>query len=114
MNSWMPPPPPGEGEPLVNGRDPRVVQTHAPGTPCPANPPPPVGWKYWAGALPDGGTDLAVRMRDDRATFPIGSFAQTWLGGQVVGARVEWHTKLGASGKTGCFRGVNLMRRAQS
>jgi hypothetical protein len=41
----------------------------------------------------------------------MGSFVQTWLDGELVAARVEWHDFQGATGKRGCFRGVNLMQR---
>lgn len=95
---------------MVSGLDPRVVPDHDAGTPCPSNPPPPAGWKYWAGALPPGGGELAVRMRDDKQNFPMGCFVQAWLDGELVGARVEWHAVQAATGTHGCFRAVNLMK----
>lgn len=104
---WTPPPPPPPGG-TVASIDPRVVKDHPPGTPCPSNPPAPVGWTYWSGTLPKGGAELAVQMRDDRENHPLGSFVQTWLDGQLVGSRCEWHPF--TAGKKGCFRGINLMR----
>ncbi len=110
-SAWSPPPPPA-GDEEVAVIDPRVPPAHPPGTPCPTNPAPPVGWKYWKGAVPKGGTELATRVLRQRAKYPMGSFVQARLGEKVVGARVEWHTVQGATGKKGCFRGVNLMRAA--
>jgi hypothetical protein len=79
--------------------------------PCSKNPPPPVGWKYWKGRVPKGGTALAVSIRDDQVTYPMGSFVQTHLDGKLVAARVERHPQQGSTGKKGGFRGVNLMAR---
>lgn len=107
--SWTAPALPN-GEELICAIDPRVATTHPKGTPCPTNPPPPVGWRYWKGALPPGGAELAVRLLNGRQKYPMGSFVQARLGRAVVAARVEWHTVQGATGKKGCFRGVNLMR----
>jgi hypothetical protein len=108
---WDPPTPPNSSEsPLVNVVDPRVIQDHQVGVlPCPANPPPPVGWAYWIGPVLHEGGELAVKMLHDPKTFPMGSFVQMFVRGSLVGARVEWHNVQGATGKTGCFRGVNLM-----
>lgn len=50
-------------------------------------------------------------MLHDSAQYPIGSFVQEGLDGELVAARVEWHDFQGATGKRGCFRGVNLMQR---
>lgn len=107
---WLPSPPPAAGGPMVVEIDPRVPSVHIPGKPCPGNPGPPIGWKYWSGSLPAGGQELAIQMRDDTHRFPMGAFVQARLGDQVVGARVEWHTIQGTRGNKGCFRGVNLMR----
>lgn len=106
--SWEPSPPPANDE-LVIDVDPRVPSSRPPGGPCPTNPAPPDGWKYWHAPVPIEASKLAVKMRDDPQTFPMGAFVQTRLNGQLVGVRVEWHTKKGATGQTGCFRGVNLM-----
>jgi hypothetical protein len=43
----------------------------------------------------------------------MGSFVQKRIGDKLVAARVEWHTVQGATGKRGCFRGVNLMKLVQ-
>ncbi len=53
---------------------------------------------------------LAVSVLNDKQKFPLGSFLQTWLDGELIGARVEWHTEQGATCAQGCFRGVNLMQ----
>jgi len=107
---WQPAEPPTDEEPLVE-IDPRVDSTHVVGTlPCPKNPPPPEGWAYWSGALPKGGGALATEILRDAERYPMGAFVQALLAGQLVGARVEWHDLQGATGKRGCFRGVNLMR----
>ncbi len=109
--SWQPPAPPEDGDEMISEVDPRVDGTHAIGVlPCPNNPPPPDGWRYWKGTIPNGGGALASSILDDPEKYPMGTFVQTRLNGMLVGARVEWHTLQGATGKTGCFRGVNLMR----
>jgi hypothetical protein len=92
--------------------DPRIEQDHVAGQlPCPPNPPPPVGWKYWNHSVRASLVELATRLLHDAKTYPMGSFVQTWMDGELVAARVEWHDFQGASGKRGCFRGVNLMQR---
>jgi|SRR5882724_2425514 len=107
---WTPPAPPDNDEPLVTAHDPRVEGTHREGTlPCPNNPPPPVGWSYWKGHVPHGGVALAVEMQGDRETYPMGTFLQTRLEGELVSLRVEWHNVRASTGEKGCFRGVNLM-----
>ena len=89
--------------------DERVVQDHAIGAlPCPANPPPPEGWVYWAGAAGPALTQFAVGVLQH---YPMGTVVMDLVGGELIGARVEWHTVQGATGKTGCFKGVNLLRR---
>jgi hypothetical protein len=107
---WEPPPSPSDSE-LLKEVDPRVDATHHIGVlPCPNNPPPPIGWVYWKGAVPALAGKLAADMLHDSAQYPMGCFVQTLIGGQLVGARVEWHDLQGATGKKGCFRGVNLMK----
>ena len=109
-DAWDPPPPPNDAT-LVVARDPRVITNHQPGVlPCPANPAPPVGWKYWTGRFTPAIGQLAVKVEGSSAEFPMGSFVQTVIDGMLVGARVEWHDFQGLTGKTGCFRGTNLMR----
>lgn len=107
---WKPPPPPNDRE-LLKEVDPRVDATHRIGVlPCPNNPPPPIGWVYWRDSVPALAGKLAADMLHDSAQYPMGCFVQTLIEGQLVGARVEWHDLQGASGKKGCFRGVNLMK----
>jgi len=110
---WTPPAPPET--PLadnVMGVDPRTDQTtHAlgEGLPCPPNPPPPVGWHYWRGReVPAKAGQLALQMRNNPKYYPMGAFLQTYCNGELIGARVEWHSIQGATGKKGCFRGVSL------
>ncbi len=112
---WQPPEPPDAGaDPLIS-LDPRVDTEHRAGVlPCPNNPPPPVGWEYWKGPIPNGGASFAGVILRDSQTFPMGAFVQTHLDGMLVGARVEWHNLQGATGLHGCFRGVNLMRTVTS
>lgn len=95
--------------------DPRVETNHSVGQlPVPKNPPPPVGWEYWrTQRIPPAASKLAVDMLHDAGEYPMGAFARIYTAGQVIGARVEWHDLQGATGKKGCFRGVNLMRRLQ-
>lgn len=93
--------------------DPRVIQDHRVGQlPCPSNPPPPDGWRYWRGheAIPRELGELANTVLHDSKQYPMGAFIQTFHEGELVGARVEWHDLQGASNTKGCFRGVNLMR----
>ena len=107
---WTPTRTPTGTEPAVES-DPRVDRSHTEGVlPCPPNPPPPLGWEYWRGSMRQSQVDLAVQMLKDREQYPMGSFVQCVLDDQWFGARVEWHDVQGATGKTGCFRGVNLMR----
>lgn len=92
--------------------DARVDATHVPGTlPCPQNPGPPSGWTYWSGPTDASERNLAVHMLHDPATYPMGSFVEATHGGEPLGARVEWHTLQAATGRAGCFRAVNLMRK---
>jgi hypothetical protein len=109
---WIPPDPPSDNaQPPVNVVDPRVVQDHQVSVlPCPPNPPPPVGWAYWNHSVRAGLVALATKMLHDGPDYPMGSFVQEWVDGELVAARVEWHDFQGASGKQGCFRGVNLMQ----
>lgn len=92
--------------------DPRVNTTHQVGVlPVPANPPPPEGWRYWGNRkpIPPEASKLCVTMLHALSLYPMGSFARINVQGEVIGARVEWHDTQGATGKKGCFRGVNLM-----
>jgi hypothetical protein len=105
---WAPPLPP-TGEHQVTSIDPRVEQDHFAGQlPCPPKPPPPVGWANWKGVVPPAFADFAMRLLNDSAGFPMGSFVQTRVDGQLVAARVEWHELQGSTGKRGCFRGTTL------
>jgi hypothetical protein len=111
-DAWDPPARPTDAA-LVVARDPRVITGHQPGVlPCPNNPAPPVGWTYWKGQVPAPVGQLAVKVEFTAAQFPMGSFVQALIDGQLVGARVEWHDYQGATGKRGCFRGTSLMRPA--
>jgi hypothetical protein len=109
-DDWdAPAPPMATGELLA--RDPRVVTNHHPGVlPCPHNPPPPVGWAYWKGPVPSGLAALAVKVEDHADEFPMSSFVQALVDGQLVAARVEWHDFQGKTGRHGCFRGTSLFR----
>ncbi len=107
---WDPPAAPTDDEPVVT-LDPRVDTTHSIGVlPAPRNPPPPVGWKYWVGAVTPEETGLAEKILHDPNQYPMGTFVQTRVGNALLAARVEWHTEQGRTGNTGCFRGVNLMK----
>ena len=109
-DAWDPPAPPLGAE-LVVKSDPRVVTNHHIGAlPCPRNPPPPSGWTYWRGTFPAALGELAVKVQSTSAIYPMGSFVQALIGGQLVAARVEWHDYQGATGKRGCFRGTSLFR----
>jgi hypothetical protein len=108
---WTPPDPPDPGAPPVITADPRIQPSGIPlgvGLPCPSNPPPPAGWAYWTGGVTPALSVWAVQMRD---AHPIGTFIQAWIDGQLVGARIEYHDIVGATGATGCFKGLNLLRR---
>jgi hypothetical protein len=107
---WEPPTPPSDDMPCKEV-DPRVDARHEVGVlPCPPNPPAPVGWAYWRGAVPAAATQFATRLLHDAAAYRMGCFVQILLDSSLVGARVEWHTFQGATGKKGCFRGVSLMQ----
>jgi hypothetical protein len=109
-DAWEPPPPPTTTV-LQTSQDPRVITDHQIGrVPCPKNPPPPVGWVYWKGSVPELVGKFAVKVEFTPAEFPLGSFVQTLIAGQLVGARVEWHDYQGATGKHGVFRGTSLFR----
>ncbi|RYZ09223.1 MAG: hypothetical protein EOO73_05540 [Myxococcales bacterium] len=111
---WLAPTPDeGSSEELII-MDPRMITAHRIGElPCPPNPPPPDGWRYWKPkeAVPAILGTLAVKMRDDAQRYPMGAFTQVMHAGELVAARVEWHDMRGRDGAKGCFRGVNLMRR---
>lgn len=109
-DAWDPPSPPTTAD-LIVTRDPRVITNHVVGKlPCPSNPPPPVGWGYWKGSVPQSMVKLAVSVENNPAEYPIGSFVQASIAGQLVAARVEWHDYQGATGAHGCFRGTSLFR----
>ncbi|HEX2730102.1 MAG TPA: peptidoglycan-binding domain-containing protein [Polyangiaceae bacterium] len=109
-DAWVPPPPPTT-EVLQIAQDPRVITNHAIGVPpCPPNPPPPVGWAYWTGSVPEHVGKFALKVEFTSAEFPMGSFVQTLIDGKLVAARVEWHDFQGATGRHGVFRGTNLLR----
>ena len=93
--------------------DPRVETNHVAGQmPVPPNPPPPEGWVYWKNqTVPGDLGKFANTMLHDPGTFPMGSFVRIKSCGAVVGLRVEWHNYQGSTGKKGCFRGVNLLRK---
>jgi hypothetical protein len=111
FENWIPPDPPTSQDDEVNVVDQRVNTTHMVGQlPVPLNPPPPIGWIYWKGAVSSEAGSFTVKILHDSATYPMGSFVQFFTKGALVGARVEWHNIQGATGKKGCFRGVNLMR----
>jgi len=50
-------------------------------------------------------------MLHDPGMYPMGTFVRISVGGEIIGARVEWHDFQGATGKRGCFRGVNLLKK---
>src|SRR6185369_2060219 len=108
-DAWLAPELAGEDE-LISV-DPRVVTNHVVGAlPCPVNPRPPDGWKYWTGPVSSALGALASKILADPQRYPMGAFVQTFVAGERVAARVEWHDLQGATGKRGCFRGVNLLR----
>jgi hypothetical protein len=109
---WAPSDPSPDGE-LVD-LDPRVDADHTIGVlPCPSNPPPPEGWRYWRDRVTPALGAFASKLLNDSARYPMGSFIQAEIDGELVAARVEWHDLQGATGKRGCFRGVNLMQRVE-
>jgi peptidoglycan hydrolase-like protein with peptidoglycan-binding domain len=109
-NAWVAPLP-ADGIDLFVAIDPRVKTDHSVGQlPCPANPPPPVGWAYWTGAVSAELTAFAIEVENDPKRFPMGAFVQAVRGQQRVAARVEWHDYKGRTGERGCFRGTNLLR----
>ena len=111
-DAWQPPAAP-TGADWVVVRDPRVIMGHLPGVlPCPSNPAPPLGYAYWQGQVPPHVGALAAKVEFAPAEFPMGSFVQALVDGQLVAARVEWHDYQGATGKRGCFRGTSLFRPA--
>lgn len=108
--SWTPPDPPGLYDDPVVATDPRIPPTGVPlgdGLPCPGNPAPPVGWSYWTTQPVTANLSAwAVQMRNQ---YPIGSFFMSWIDGQLVGARIEYHSEVGATGAQGCYKGLNLL-----
>ena len=114
---WSAPTPDPESADELIARDPRVITDHHIGAlPCPPNPPPPDGWRYWKAheKVPAVLVALTVRMRDDSKLYPMGAFVQIRNDGELVAARVEWHDTRGSDGAKGCFRGVNLLRQQDS
>jgi hypothetical protein len=114
---WAPPEPEETSTEELIVVDPRVVVDHAIGQlPCPRNPPPPDGWRYWKPQekVPAVLGKLAAKIRDDAKRYPMGAFVQLRCDGEFVAARVEWHDVKGATGQKGCFRGVNLLRRRET
>lgn len=109
-DAWQAPAAPAD-DTLVIAQDPRIITAHRAGQlPCPKNPAPPVGYTYWQGGVSPALQALASKVENTPAEFPMGTFVQTCINGQVVAARVEWHTFQGMTGKTGCFRGTSLFR----
>lgn len=108
-DTWEPPEPDPVAEHIAI--DPRVNAIHAVGVlPSPANPVPPGGWTYWKGRVSPALGAFASRILADSTKYPMGAFVQAMIEGERVAARVEWHDLQGATGRRGCFRGVNLMR----
>lgn len=100
----------GGGSTRVVVRDPNVDGSHPLGvgvSPCPGNPPLPAGFAYWTGPVSPALTAWAVEVRN---SYPIGSFIQDVVDGKNVAARIEYHTLQGATGRTGCFKGLSLLR----
>lgn len=95
--------------------DPRVETNHSIGQlPVPPNPPPPVGWAYWKNQrVPSKAAELAAAMLRNPQKYPMGAFVRIMSLDRLVGLRVEWHNVQGATGKRGCFRGVNLMYKVE-
>jgi hypothetical protein len=116
-DSWAAPEPEvGSADELI-AIDLRVIVDHAIGQlPCPRNPAPPDGFRYWRlhEHVPPALGALSVKMLHDSTRYPMGAFVQIWHEQELVAARVEWHDVKGATGEKGCFRGVNLLRRAAS
>ena len=109
--SWTPPDAPGPADAAVVAIDPRVTPSHATGAgiACIPNPPPPEGWAYaGASAVTAGVPPVCVAIINDPTTYPMGSFVQQYVDGNLIAVRVEWHNLLGASNTSGCFRGSNI------
>jgi hypothetical protein len=114
--AWVPPAPDPDSTDELISVDPRMITNHAIGQlPCPPNPRPPEGWRYWKGRekVPAELANLALKIRNDSKTYPMGAFVQILHEQELVAARVEWHDTKGATGEKGCFRGVNLMRQQE-
>jgi hypothetical protein len=78
---------------------------------CPANPPPPAGYRVWRGAVPTPLTQWAMDIRDHIAKPAYGTTWQMDYGGQTVVARKDYHswTYRGGQLVTGiCIPGVTL------
>jgi hypothetical protein len=88
--------------------DPGIDPSHPLGVlPCPGNPPTPPGTTYWTGPVSPALTEWAIKTRD---AHPIGSIIEDIVDGQHVIARIEYHTLQAATGKEGCFKGLNLLK----
>jgi len=118
FDTWGPETPESalEGVAVIQEVDPRVDSTHQLGVlPVPANPPPPTGWEYWGKQpVPKQAAELCMTMLHAPSLYPMGAFARIKVGEKVIGARVEWHDIQGATGKRGCFRGVNLLHKVHN
>lgn len=78
---------------------------------CPANPPPPDGFKIWRKPVPKQLTDFAIGIRDQIAKYPLRTQFGTWYNGEYVVARVDSHSWTYVNGRlvTGiCIKGVTL------
>ena len=78
---------------------------------CPANPPPPAGYRVWRKTVPTPLTQWAMQLRDNVHKY---DFGQTWsmqYAGQTVMARLDHHGWTYRNGQlvTGlCIKGITL------
>ena len=94
--------------------DPRVIPGAPLGvgvSPCPSNPAAPDGFAYWPSNKAVS-ANVSAWASSILNSYPIGTFIVDQVDGQIVAARVEYHTTIGATGQTGCFKGVSLMIQA--
>ena len=78
---------------------------------CPANPPPPDGFRIWRRPVPRPLTEFAIGIRDQIAKYPLRTQFGTWYNGEYVVARVDSHSWTYVNGQlvTGlCIKGVTL------
>ncbi len=88
--------------------DPGLDPTHPLGVlPCPTDPLLPAGLRNWQGPVPPAVGAWAVHALH---TYPIGTIIEDLVDGQIVAARIEYHTLQGATGKTGCFKGCSMLQ----